>query len=202
MNLTASTLAPSRLPEAELHQARLYIQQTRDELLGSIRLLTPAQWEFQPAPERWSAGQIVAHVIAIQERVIAKLRRDFADAPPPPPEQDCQMVDRIILHQFPNRLTRFPSPIPPERPLEKTAAVRCYIENCAVFTGMLISMPGLRDHVLDAPPLKAISKGEYSVMDGYQWILAAAAHAGRHTRQILEVIADAACPLDQEPYAG
>jgi hypothetical protein len=32
-------------------------------------------------------------------------------------------------------------------------------------------------------------------MDGYQWILAAAAHAERHTKQILEVIANAAFPL-------
>jgi hypothetical protein len=32
-------------------------------------------------------------------------------------------------------------------------------------------------------------------MDGYRWILAAAAHAERHTKQILEVIGNAAFPL-------
>jgi hypothetical protein len=54
--------------------------------------------------------------------------------------------------------------------------------------------PGLRDHALDSPPLKPISEGAYSVMDGYQWILAAAAHAQRHTKQILDVIADDSFP--------
>lgn len=195
MNSTASTLAPSCLSEAELHQATLYIEQTRDGLLGSTKLLTPAQWEFQPAPERWSVAQIVEHVITVQERVMARLQQGFAEAPAPPPEQDCETVDSIIISQFPNRLTKFPSPIPSDHRLDKTAAVHRYIENCGALTAILTSMPGLREHALDSAPLKALSRGAYSVMDGYQLILAAAAHAERHTKQILEVIADAAFPL-------
>lgn len=54
----------------------------------------------------------------------------------------------------------------------------------------LASTPGLRDHAVDSPPLKAVSRGTNSVMDGDQWILAAAAHAERHT----EVIADDSFP--------
>ena len=45
-------------------------------------------------------------------------------------------------------------------------------------------------HWLEAPPLKAVTKGVHHSMDGYQWILAAAAHCDRHTKQILEVRAD------------
>jgi hypothetical protein len=47
-----------------------------------------------------------------------------------------------------------------------------------------------KQHVTDAPPLKAFSKGAYDSMDGYQWVLGAAAHTERHTKQILEVKAD------------
>jgi hypothetical protein len=32
------------------------------------------------------------------------------------------------------------------------------------------------------------------MMEGYQWILAATAHTERHTKQILEVMADSAFP--------
>ena len=78
---------------------------------------------------------------------------------------------------------------------DKAGSIRSYIENCARLDDMLTSTTGLREHVLDSPPLKAISKGAYTVMDGYQWILAAAAHAERHTKQILEVIADGALPV-------
>ena len=42
----------------------------------------------------------------------------------------------------------------------------------------------------ESPPLKAITKGALNSMDGYQWLLAAAAHTERHTKQILEVKAN------------
>jgi hypothetical protein len=35
-----------------------------------------------------------------------------------------------------------------------------------------------------------LTNGAHDRMDGYQWILAATAHAERHTKQILEVRAD------------
>ena len=60
--------------------------------------------------------------------------------------------------------------------------------------GGLESRPGLRQHVIPAAPLKAVSKGAYEVMDGYQWILAAAAHTERHTKQMLEVMAEPGYP--------
>jgi hypothetical protein len=195
MNSTATTLTQAGLSDADLSQARLYIEQTRDGLLGSVRMLNPAQWEFSPGPERWSIAQIVAHVIAVQERVIAMIQQNLAAAQPPPSEQDREIVDSIVINQIPNRLRKFPSPIPSASQINKPEAVRRYAENCAALTEMLTATPGLRKHVLDSPPLKAISKGAYSLMDGYQWILAAAAHAERHTKQILEVVADGAFPV-------
>ena len=58
-----------------------------------------------------------------------------------------------------------------------------------------LETPDLREHAIEAPPLKAASKGVYDSMDGYQWILAAAAHVERHTKQILEVRADPNFPM-------
>jgi hypothetical protein len=53
----------------------------------------------------------------------------------------------------------------------------------------------LRQYAVESRPLKAISNGAYEVMDGYQWVLAAAAHAERHAKQMLEVIADDDFPV-------
>jgi hypothetical protein len=195
MSSTASSLVPAGLSSEDVIRAQRYIEQTRDGLLGSTKLLTSAQWEFKPGPERWSIAEIVEHVAAVQERVIARIQQNLASAPPPPPEQNCEVVDIIVISQIPVRLSKFPSPIPVERRFDHAGAVRRYTENCAALSEMLTSTPGLRDHALESAPLKAISKGAYSVMDGYQWILAAAAHAERHTKQVLEVIADCAFPV-------
>jgi hypothetical protein len=196
MNATASTLTDAYLSDADLSQGRLYIEQTRAGLLGATRMLTLAQWEFAPGPGRWSIAQIVEHVVAVQERVIGFIQQNLAAAPPPPPEQHRETVDSIVINQFPNRLKKFPSPIPPAQRFDKAGAVRQYVENCDALAEMLSAVPGLRDHALNAPPLQAISNGAYSVMDGYQWILAAASHAERHIKQILEVAADNAFPVN------
>jgi len=194
MTNTLSTPPLVRLTSAELSLGQLFLEQTRDGLTGSARMLTPAQWTFKPRPERWSIGEIVEHVIAVQERVIGMIRQHLASAPPPPSEQDHELVDGIVIHQIPSRLSKFPSPLPSTAELGKEEALRRYADNCSALSEMLASTPGLREHALDSPPLKAISKGAYSVMDGYQWILAAAAHTERHTKQILEVIADDSFP--------
>ena len=161
-------------------------------------MVTPAQWTFKPGPERWSVAEIVEHVIAVQELVLGMISQRLSSAPPPPAEQDREVVDSIVIHEIPSRLSKFPSPLPSTQELGKVEALRRYANNCAALSEMLASTPDLREHALDSPPLKAVSKGMYSVMDGYQWILAAAAHAERHTKQILEVIADDSFPCHQE----
>jgi hypothetical protein len=132
MTATTLTLSPTGLTSADLSQGRLFLQQTRDGLIGSARMVTPAQWTFKPGPERWSVAEIVEHVIAVQELVIGMIRQQLSSAPPPPAEQDREVVDSIVIHQIPSRLSKFPSPLP--------------------------STPGLREHALDSPPLNAVSK--------------------------------------------
>ena len=99
-----------------------------------------------------------------------------------------------MIHNFPDRLTKFQAPIfvnpsglAPAEPTQR------FDVNCTRLVESL-GEPGLREHAVDSAPLKGISKGEYGLMDGYQWILAAAAHTERHTKQILEVVADASFP--------
>ncbi len=194
MSTTSSSPTQAWLTPAALSQGLLFLEQTRNGMLGAVKLLTPVQWTFKPSPERWSIGEIAGHVVAVQERVIGMLRQHLAAAPPPPPEQNCEVVDSIVIHQIPGRLSKFPSPIPAAPALDKAETLRLYTDNCAIFAEMLETTPDLRGHALESRPLTAISKGAYTVMDGYQWILAAAAHAERHTKQLLEVIADDSFP--------
>jgi|SRR5450432_4937916 len=71
--------------------------------------------DVQARPERWSIAEIVEHVIAVQERVIGIIRQQLVSALPPPPEQDREVVDSIVIHQIPSRLSKFRTPdIPPQ----------------------------------------------------------------------------------------
>ncbi len=197
-NTSATALAAEhQLTASEQEQARVFLQQTRSGMIGAAKGLSGAQWKFAAGPECWSIAAIVEHVIFVCDLVAGPLFSQLATAPAPAADRDCAHVDAIIIHQFPNRLAKFPAP---ERshptgerfasPAEAIGALgKVYAE-----LGQRLETPDLRLHALDAPPLKAISKGAYQTMDGYQWILAAAAHCERHTKQILEVKADTNFP--------
>ena len=199
-NTSATAMAPSQsLTTTELERAELYIQQCHNGVIGAIKGLSESQWTFKPAPDRWSIGQIIEHVIFVQERVAGPIQEQLASAPESPAGRDCQAVDAIVINQFPNRLAKFQAPPIAANPAGAyglAEAADRLAANAARLSGCLKSVPNLRGHVVPSPPLKAVSQGAYEVMDGYQWILAAAAHTERHTKQILEVKAESDFPAN------
>ncbi len=196
--MTASVLAStSELTEQELEQARLFLQQTRNAVIGATKGLSEAQWTFKPAPGRWSIAENLDHMVIVQERVLGPILSQLASKPAPWANRDYRAVDAIVIHQFPTRLVKFPAPefvrpvdqIVPQELLDRLKT------NYIRLMDYLESTPGLRQQAGEAAPLKAVSNGAYEVMDGYQGVLAAAAHTERHAKQMLEVMADDNFPV-------
>jgi len=192
----AAPLMEQSLTPAELEQARLYLQEMQGCLAGAIKGLSDAQWAFKPAPEQWSIAEIVEHVIFVQERVLGPIREQLANAPAVHAGYDYKHVDEIVINQFPTRLAKFPSPHSPVGDLMRSEALDLLLKNYGRLVEYLESTPNMREHAIEAAPLKAVSNGAYRWMDSYQWILAAAAHTERHTKQILDVKANASFPAN------
>jgi hypothetical protein len=87
-------------------------------------------------------------------------------------------VDAVVVNQFPDRLTKFQAPevLQPAGRWAPSVALDRLLENYGRLSHYLESTPDLRQHILEAPPLKAISKAAFGSMDGYEWVLATAAH--------------------------
>jgi len=180
------------LTSSELDQARRYMDQTRNGLIGATKGLTEAQWKFKPAADRWSIAEILEHVVVTQELVLGPLREQLAKAPTTAASTDQKQVDAVVINQIPDRSQKLQAPefLQPSGRWTPPEALERLRKNYQRFADYLGSTPDLRQHVIDAPPLKAVSKGAFQTMDGYQWVLAAAAHVERHTKQMLEVKAD------------
>jgi len=131
----------------------------------------------------------------VQERVLGPILDQLANAPAPPANRDFDAVDAIVINNFSTRLNKFPAPefVRPADQIVPAELLQRLTTNCELLLERLDS-PGLRQHAVEAAPLKAVSKGAYDLMDGYQWILAAAAHTERHAKQMLEVKADLSFP--------
>jgi hypothetical protein len=164
--------------------------------VGATANLSDTQWKFKPAPECWSIAEIVEHLAITQDFILGPICAQLAQAPPPPAQQDREQVDAIVVNQISVRLSKFKAP-PPLQPTGQWApadALHRLLSGYDRLTEILESSPGLRQHAVPSPPLKAITGGAYESMDGYQWLLTVGAHAERHTKQILELKASPQFP--------
>jgi hypothetical protein len=184
------------LTASELDRARLYLEQTHKGVIGAIKLLSEPQWNFKPAADRWSIAENVEHIVFVLEVVLGPIRDQLAAAPLAPANPAFSQIDDLVIGRFPDRSAKFPSPQPPAGGFARTEALGRIAQDYARLNEYLEGTPDLRRRTVEARPLKAVSNGAFESMDGYQWILAAAAHTERHTKQILEVIAEAEFPAN------
>lgn len=192
----AAFAADQTVTSSDLDRARLYLQQTKNGVIGATKGLSQAQWKFKPAPDKWSIAEVVEHMALTQDVVLGPVRDQLAKAPAPS-DRDNKQVDAIVISGMPDRTAKFQAPefLQPTGRWTPAEAMDRLLKDYVQLTEYLEKTPDLRQHAVEAVPIKALSKGAYETMDGYQWVLAAAAHVERHTKQILEVKADPNFPL-------
>lgn len=180
----------------DLQQARQHFERARARVVEVTTGLSDAQWQFKPAPDRWSIAENLEHMVIVRERVLGGRLAKLAEAPAAPPDRDYRLIDRIAMEKIPDRSNRAKGPdfVQPTGQMNPQEALQRLFENCDRLSEFVRSTPGLREHVMEAPPLKVVTNGAYDSMDGYQWALALASHDLRHAEQILEVKAHPAYP--------
>jgi DinB superfamily len=184
------------LQATDIDLALEYFDQTRRRVLEVTTGLSGAQWRFKPAPDRWSIAEILEHMVIVQERVLGPIREQLAQAPAPPPDRDNSLLGRIVLEKIPDRSIRVQGPeiLNPAGRWSPPEALDRLARNYRRLAEFVKSTPDLRGHILESAPLRIVTDGAFTTMDGYQWALTAAAHDQRHVGQMLEVQADPRYP--------
>ena len=187
-----------------MEHAKEYIERSRQGLVTAGEGLAEKQWSFKPSPECWSIAEILEHVALTNEMILGHVCKLLAAAPPPPADhgRDRDQIDALIVNGFPDRSAKFKGPeglMPTGRPTPSESLGRLN-QSCAGLAQYLDATPDLREHAVDSPPLKAVSRGAYQFIDGYQLMLAMGGHMQRHTRQILEVKAGANFPVHEDSH--
>jgi hypothetical protein len=182
---TATTVSAQELTQAEKDRALQYLESTKANLLESTRGLSAAQWNFKPAPDRWSAAQVMEHIAASEDFVRdGLLKETVMVSPHGQPDRDVKKIDEAVLMMIPDRThkAQAPGPLQPRNRFgSPEESLKHFLESRATTEQYLKTTGGLRDHVMDGPVAK---------MDGYEFLLFIAAHCERHTKQIEEVKAD------------
>jgi len=183
--------ADQTLTQGERDHAIAELESSRKVFLEATSGLSEAQWNFKPAPDRWSVAECAEH-IGVTESFILKMITEQALKGPAEPEKraEVQGKDSSIMVAGVDRSAKFKAPevIQPTRRWATSGEItKNVLENRArTIEFASTTQEDLREHFMDHPVFKTL--------DTYQWILLTSAHMRRHTAQILEVKADANFP--------
>jgi hypothetical protein len=172
------------LSKADRDRAMKYLETTKKNIREATKGLSEAQWNFKPAPERWSVAQVMEHIAAAEDMLRGMTEEQVMKAPAAP-DRDLKQIDDMVVAMIPDRSHKVDAP-EPLRPTNRygspQAALKHFLESRAKTENLLKGTPDLRAHAIDSPLGKKL--------DAYEWILFIAAHSERHTKQINEVKSD------------
>lgn len=187
LTMLLSPMADQTLSQAERDHAVAELESSRKAFLEATSGLSEAQWNFKPAPDRWSVAECAEH-IGVTEAFILNLITEQALKGPAEPEKraEVQGKDTSMMAMAVDRSAKFKAPesIQPTRRWATSGEITKNVLENRARTIQFVSTTeeDLRDHFMDHPVFKTL--------DTYQWILLTSAHMRRHTAQILEVKAD------------
>ena len=162
-----------------------FLDHTRNEVLEATKGLSTAQWNYKPAPDRWSVAQVAEHIAAAEDFLMDMVRDKVMKAPPRTAPADVQAVDAFVMQAVPDRSKKVQAP-EPLRPTNRFGtpkeSLKHFKQSRAKTIQFVKTTPALRQHAVDSPLGKQL--------DAYEWVLFVAAHSERHKKQIDEVKAD------------
>jgi hypothetical protein len=183
----AATVRAQDVTQADKDRALAYLESTKKGVVDATKGLSDAQWNFKPAPDRWSIAEVMEHLAAAEDMIRGMDQEQVMKTPAIPPRDagELQKIDAGVMAQVPDRSHKIsaPEPLRPTNRFGSPAdAQKHFVESRAVTEEYLKNTPDLRAHAIDSPMGVKL--------DGYEWVLLIAAHSERHTKQMLEVKAD------------
>jgi hypothetical protein len=176
------------LSDADRKAGQAQLERTRKGVLDATASLSPAQWTFQSAPDRWSVAQVLEHITVTEEALLQYISADVMKTPAAAPGRDTKALDSLVTAAIADRSKKLQAPkeLAPTGRWTPEETLRRFQQNRQQTIDYLNHTQNLRDHVKESPLGQPL--------DAYEWLLYISAHSDRHTQQILEVKADPAFP--------
>jgi uncharacterized damage-inducible protein DinB len=150
------------------------------ELLRAADAVPADQWKTGPGDGRWSAGELVAHLITVERAIISRADKALREPPMPVP-----FLKRVHLPMalVESRLVRRKTPIPLDSKLLRQKEQ------------MLADLRGIRERTLAfIEETKEQDLSKYRMphpflgsLNTYEWFQMIASHEVRHTKQMREI---------------
>jgi uncharacterized damage-inducible protein DinB len=156
------------------------LARAQSELLRAADSVPAEQWKTRPAEGRWSAGELVAHLSAIERAILSRADKLLKKPPKPVPFYKRFHIPMMIVEARVIR-RKAPNALEPQMVCEKEE--------------MLAELRGVRERTLafiDETRGRDLSK--YNMphpflgnLNAYDWMQFVASHEIRHMKQMREI---------------
>ncbi len=169
------------------------LENSKKQVLASIKGLDQTQWTFKPAPAVWSVQEVAEHIILSEAFIFAGAEGLLQTPAVPRPANSTGAYDRGFVAGVQDRSHKLtaPEPIVPSGKKYTTpedAAREFTLARDKTIAYAKTTNDDLRVHV---------GPGPAGPIDSYQFLLLLSSHSIRHTKQILEVEANSAYPKSE-----
>lgn len=181
-----------KLTAEERAKAIKALENSRDEFLSYVEKLTDQQWNFRPAPFKWTVGETAEHIALAEGLLFGAVERAMATPVNPDWETKSANKEAILDNVLAARRGKAnaPEPIQPfKRNMTRAQIMTLFKEGRAksLKFAQETDVP-LKAHTLDHPfPV-------FGTLNAYQWLLYIPAHNLRHNKQIAEIMSNPAFP--------
>jgi hypothetical protein len=108
----AATASAQEVTQAEKDKALQYLETTKKNVLEATKGLSEAQWNFKPAPDRWSVGQVMEHIAAAEDFLRTLDKEKVMMAPAGDAARDWKKTDEGVMAMVPDRTNKLQAPEP------------------------------------------------------------------------------------------
>lgn len=186
--VAAQTPPEMRMTDAERAEVIELLLKSEEEMLRAIDGLTDQQWTFKPAPERWSIGEVVEHIV-LADALLFDTAVKALDGRMDEAWNATLAKSDVLRKALPNRSRRVDAPaaIKPQQAMTRAALVSRFKEQRA----KALAFARETDK-----PLKAHTAQNpfFGSLNAHQWLLYIPLHHVRHNQQIAEVKASSGYP--------
>ncbi|HEX8117728.1 MAG TPA: DinB family protein [Pyrinomonadaceae bacterium] len=159
-----------------------HIDRTRARLTASVEGLSEEQQSFKPAPDRWSAAELVEHLSIVEGNVVRLLGKLLGEAGESDASSSSDLLsDPVSIEEFVER-SRVAKYEAPER---IRPAGLPLADSLARLKDSRAALHALRPRIdrADGRALR-FPHPAWGPLDLYQWLLFVGAHEDRHLAQI------------------
>ena len=189
LSTAAHATDPAMTPAERAHVIKL-LEDSRAECLSYIENLSPAQWAWKAAPERWSVGETAEHILLAEGLIFAQVRRALASPVNPDWETKTagktEFIERAMLDR--SHKATAPEQIRPQGIAQDEVIRRFKDARAKTIEFARTTQAPMKDHTAENP------FPAFNTLNAYQWLIYIPMHNLRHDLQIAEVKASPGYP--------